>query len=397
MWPLVLSVLLGTSQPEPAMAPSAAEIGEVSSFEEATQGWREDPVLDLTETILRSGTAPAFEKRDGGVCVDIGLWWGKSADGEDEKHWVWVSCPPPSTGSVSSGPCEKLISTVTDLAVLGERCSKAAVAYAELELAGCGQGEKDFVSLLRRSASMRIHHPKDTIPGIQELRKQYKIGGSPGKAERMNCVESISSPDGRVRIWVVHVALQVGAPPFDEMTYRPLAYLQWLTPEGQLRLDINGVREDFFLDTLLDEVVPVPDKPHEYLVTGYRPLRFIYHRFAEVISLAGPHPTRVKGRFLVDGQPEDVLLFTGGRPDTGKPRHSRVYVHWLRLKGRRLWVEPIPRSSFYRHQVKPFVLGEWTGEAFAMKERGWAWFSKLRGTHLLPGRLDEPTPPERED
>ncbi|SDE60884.1 hypothetical protein SAMN04488504_10962 [Myxococcus virescens] len=38
----------------------------------------------------------------------------------------------------------------------------------------------------------------------------------------------------------------------------------------------------------------------------------------------------------------------------------------------------------------------WAGvEAFLMKERGWAWFSKLRGTDLLPGRLlFEPIPPE---
>ncbi|NTX33875.1 hypothetical protein [Myxococcus sp. CA039A] len=28
---------------------------------------------------------------------------------------------------------------MTDLSVLGERCSKAAVAYAEVELAGCAQ------------------------------------------------------------------------------------------------------------------------------------------------------------------------------------------------------------------------------------------------------------------
>ncbi|MFY1830465.1 hypothetical protein ACN47A_31415 [Myxococcus fulvus] len=389
MWPQVLLLLLSASPPGQSPRPPKPELGEISVFDVLTQGWVEDPDLDLTEALARGSRAPAFENRDGSVCVGVGRWWGKDAAGESQKHWIWASCPAASDGGLSTGPCHKLISLETDLSVLGERCSKAAVAYAEVELAGCGQGEKRLESLLRRGSSMKVHVPQGG-KAIQELRKQIQNAQGAGAGDVISCVTVITSPDGRVRVWDVHVSQQHGAKWVDEETYRDLAYLQWLTPDGKLRLEVNGAREDFFLDATLTEVVPVPGKPHEYLVTGYRPLGFAFHRFAEVISLEGEHPTRVKGRFLVEGQKEDVLIFTSGRPYTGKPRHALVTNHWLRLKGRRLWVEPITGSTCCRDQRKPFVLGEWTGEAFAMKEGDWGWFRKLRGTKLLPGRSDDP-------
>ncbi|MCP3062037.1 hypothetical protein LXT21_24945 [Myxococcus sp. K38C18041901] len=387
MWPPLLFLLLSTSPP--GQPPPEPELGEISDFNLLTQGWVEDPALDLTEAIVRGHRAPVFENRDGSVCVDIGRWWGKDETGESRKHWLWASCPAASDGGLSTAPCHKLISVVTDLSVLGERCSKAAVAYAELELAGCAQGEKRLESLLRRGSSMTVHGPKGGKE-IQELRKTIRHRRGPGGGDDVSCVTVVTSPDGRVRVWDVHIEQQHGAQPVDEETYRDLAYLQWLTPDGKLRLEANGAREDFFLDAVLDEIVPVPGKPHEYLVTGFRPLGFAFHRFAEVLSLEGEHPTRVKGRFLVEGQKEDVLIFTSGRPYTGKPRHALVHNHWLRLKGRRLWVEPISGPACCRGPRKPFVLGEWTGEVFDMKEGDWGWFRKLRGTKLLPGRTDDP-------
>ena len=69
---------------------------------------------------------------------------------------------------------------------------------------------------------------------------------------------------------------------------------------------------------------------------------------------------------------------SGGYPETGKPRHSPVYNHWIRLKDWQLWIEPIPGESCCSPQTKPFVLAEWTGAVFKTSQGSWAKLLTLR-------------------
>ncbi|NTX65904.1 hypothetical protein HUA74_35120 [Myxococcus sp. CA051A] len=371
MWPQVLLVLLSTSPSE------GLDIGEVSSFSDVTEGWQVDPALDLSEAILRGPQAPVFSTADGGACVDIGRWSGTHGN----QNWVWVHCPAPPDAGGASRPCQKLISSVTDLSVLGEFCPKAAVAFAELELASCGLG--DFERLLRRSSSMKVRVPKTKDKAIQALRRMARYDRGVFQSETLGCAETVTSPDGRLRSWTLRRA----ARGLKDELERGRAYLQWLTPEGTFGFALDRSLEELQLDAILDGLTPIPGNLQEYLLTGYSLLGFDYLRFAEVITLAEGRPRLAKGRFLVEGQKEDVLIVTGGVPETGKPRHSPVYNHFLRLKGAQLWAEPIPGSSCCSRVRKPFVLGEWTGEAFTMKEGGWARLLRLRGTRVLhPGR-----------
>jgi hypothetical protein len=157
------------------------------------------------------------------------------------------------------------------------------------------------------------------------------------------------------------------------------AYLQWITPKGDLEVVLDGGWSDLSLDAAIDGIAPIPGSPREYLVTGYTFRGYDLLRFAEVISLAGEHPKLSRSRFLVGNQKEDVLLVSGGYPESGHARHSPVYSHWIRLKGNQLWVEPIPDMGCCQSRVtKPFVLAEWTGEVFKTTKRGWARFLTLR-------------------
>lgn len=386
MWPQVLLAVLSTAQPDPAQ-PSLPDFGEVSSFTEVTEGWQEDPALDLTEALLRSNDGAVFATAEGGACIDIGRGWSEDLT---TKNWLWAYCPAAPDGGVTSNPCQKLISPVTLLSVLGERCPSAAEAFAELEAASCQEEPKELERILRRASSMRIHVPTLKDKQLKEIWRLRHIRRGPFQEEKIGCVNSVTSPDGRVRVWVIRSAYREAGVGL----IRGQAYLQWLTPEGKLGLIRNGAREELLLDSTLDGIVPVPGRPHEYLLTGYSPLGFDHLRFAEVLTLEGERPRLAKGRFLVNGQTEDVLIVTGGVPETGKPRHSPVYGNWIRLKDHHLWGAPIPGEEQLLPARKPFVMGEWTGEVFEMKDGGWARMLSLRGERIIhPSKRREPSQP----
>jgi hypothetical protein len=353
----VLLALLGTS--------ATTDAGPSSSSVEGSSGWREDPSLFLAGAVSRTSGEPVFPVLEDGWCVDMGR---RPAEPGKPTTWDWAWCPASTEPASAPRPCQTLeVSGPDRLSILAENCPGHAVAFAELELATCGQGNLE--KLLRGPFTHTLHIPKDH-DAIAPLRP--KMGHGPFPGEKVGCATSVTSPDGRVRAWTLKTAVRHEGPYRADNAERGQAYLQWLTPEGDLELVPDGAWEDLSLDAALDGIIPMPDNPQEYLVTGYRYRGFDLLRFAEVISLAGEHPKLSRGRFLVGNQKEDVLLVSGDSPETGKPRHSPVYNHWIRLKGKRLWIEPIPGASCCSPPTKPFVLAEWTGGVFKTTKGGWA-------------------------
>ncbi|HVG61638.1 MAG TPA: hypothetical protein VNA24_23965 [Hyalangium sp.] len=321
-----------------------------SSSVEASVGWRVDPALDLKGALARGTDAPVFAAYDGGWCVDIGRW----AEPDKPTRWIWAWCPSSTEPATAPRSCQTL-------------------EAIKLELATCGQGNLE--RLLRLRSTLERHRPKwdDAIAPLQR-----RVERGPLQAEQLGCATSVTSPDGRVRSWTVQTAVRREGHYTADNAERGEAYLQWLTPQGDVEVVPDGAWEDLALDAVIDGIFPMPGLPNEYLVTGYKYRGFSLLRFAEILSLAGEHPRLARARFLVGTQKEDVLLISGGYPETGKPRHSPVYNHWIRLKGRQLWIEPIPGESCCSPQTKPFVLAEWTGAVFKTSQGSWAKLLTLR-------------------
>ncbi|MFE8595528.1 hypothetical protein [Archangium violaceum] len=345
---------------------------------EASGGWQDDPSLDLARALRFHPQAAVFKGLGEGWCVGM----GRRADlhGGPTK-WVWAWCPGSTEPDTFPGPCRTLEAVSPDLSLLAMQCPKEAVDFAALEIGTCIEG--GHYELLHQPETLEIHIPK-LDDALARLRGNQ--GRGPLQGEPIGCASSATSPDGRVRSWTFKRAVRRDGPYTADNAERGEAYLQWLTPKGEFKVVPDGAWADLALDAEIDGIVPIPGHSQEYLVTGYSYRGFDLLRFAEVIRVDGDHPRLSRGRFLVDNQREDVLLVSAGRPDTGKARHSPLYNHWIRLKGRQLWIEPIPGESCCKPPTKPFVLAKWTGAAFETTRSGWVRLLGLQ--NLYEPRVD---------
>lgn len=334
--------------------------------------WRYEPGTDLSAA-LRAGNEAAVFRSNEGWCIDQGRWTG-SAD--QPPKWVWASCPTEPAGSIQAQGCHLLETAEPPRpSILAEHCPQAALEFAELEGATCG--ERSLETLLQRASTLTLHRPK-VDPSLSAL--QHRVGCQ-FFGEQIGCALTQTSTDGRMRTWTLQTAERGDSSPNGDEVHRGRAYIQWLDGEGQSRFALDQAETDLSLDAYIRGIFPLPGHRGSYLVTGYSYRGFDLVLFAEVVQLSGAHPQLTRS-FLIGGKREAVLVVSAGYPETGKARHSPVYNHRLRLDGRRLWVEaysdPDCDDGGLAKAGAPFVLAEWTGDAFRVSAKRWARVKTVR-------------------
>lgn len=285
------------------------------------------------EALLATSRPPIFFSEGTHRCV---VW--ETEAGERPRWHLFKPEAPYEEARTLDDPSPELAEQLV------EQCGEPARQYLALSWASC-RGPAELAHALTASPSTSYVPPAGTRE-LAAFAKDSSLARSywnAGRHLQLGCATLTTAANGLARVWVQSLET------LDEGSLtRGTAFLTWTDARGVAHVQRDAVGgDDLHLDTVVDELIPLPGTSDRYLALGLRAYRATFpgklpRRWAQVLKLGTDgRATLVPASFHLRGAPRERLLLAGPVPVTGKFRHAALAHLMLRFEANVLTLVPL--------------------------------------------------------